>query len=125
MNVSRGFLSIAPIYLIIGMLIGGYMGASQDHTLAPAHAHINLLGFTLMMIFGLYYAVFPAAAQTTLAKAHFWLFQIGAAILAIMLVLLFTGRITEPQMVPLAPLAELLVLLGVVAFAVTIWRQPR
>ena len=125
MNVSRGFLAIAPIYLIIGMLIGGYMGASQDHSLAPAHAHINLLGFTLMMIFGLYYAVFPAAAQTALAKAHFWLFQIGAAILAIMLVLLFSGRLMEEQMVPLAPLAELLVLLGVVAFTINVWRHSR
>lgn len=125
MTVSRGFLSIAPIYLIVGMLIGGYMGASQDHSLAPAHAHINLLGFTLMMIFGLFYAVFPAAGQSALAKAHFWLFQVGAAILAVMLVLLFSGRLTEEQMVPLAPLAELAVLLSVLAFTVIVWRQAR
>ena len=122
-NVSRGFLVIGPLYIIVGVLIGMYMGGSMDHRLAPAHAHINLLGFTLMMIFGIVYRIIPAIADTTLAKAHFWMHQIGTLVLTTMLVLLFTGNIAEANMPPLAPIAEVLILLGVISFAVNLYRN--
>ena len=78
MTVSRGFLVMGAVYLLVGILFGMYMGGSGDHSLAPVHAHINLLGFTLMSIFGLAYRLLPALADSGLAKAHFWLHQLGA-----------------------------------------------
>ena len=59
MNISRGFLVIGSLYLLVGIVFGMYMGGTGDHSLAPLHAHINLLGFALMMIFGLVYRQFP------------------------------------------------------------------
>ncbi|MCB2136272.1 MAG: hypothetical protein KDE08_10070 [Rhodobacteraceae bacterium] len=123
MNISRGFLTAGSVYLLVGIFIGIYMGGTQDHSLAPAHAHINLLGFALMTIFGILYRIIPAMADNNLAKAHFWLHQIGALVLVIMLLLLFTGRISEASMVPLAPIAEVMVLLGVASFAYNIFRN--
>jgi hypothetical protein len=38
-----------------GMAMGIYMGTAQDFTLAPAHAHLILLGWVTMAIYGLYY----------------------------------------------------------------------
>lgn len=67
MNISRGFLLIGSLYLLVGVVMGG----SGDHWLAPAHAHINLLGFTLMTLFGIAYRVMPAMSGNTLARAHF------------------------------------------------------
>ncbi len=125
MTVSRGFLVVGSIYLIVGVLIGMYMGGSGDHSLAPAHAHINLLGFVLMMIFGLAYDRFSAAGGSMLARVHFWLHQAGALVLTVMLVLLFSGRLTEEAMFPLAPLAELALLIGVLCFAFNMWRHAR
>ncbi len=125
MNVARGFLVIGPLYLFVGILIGAYMGASGNMALAPAHAHINLLGFTLMMIFGLFYAVFPVASTSRLATAHFWLHQIGALVLLTMLVLLFTNQITEAAMTPVAPLAEVIILVGVLCFFLNVVRYAR
>ena len=87
MTVSRGFLVVGPVYLIGGVLIGMYMGGSGDHSLSPAHAHINLLGFVRMMVFGLAYGRFPEAAASRLAWVHFWLHQ-GGAILAFVTLLL-------------------------------------
>jgi len=52
MNIARNFIVIGSIYLIVGITLGMYMGGAGDHTLAPLHAHINLLGFTLMTVFG-------------------------------------------------------------------------
>jgi len=123
MQISRNFLVIGALYLVLGVLLGMYMGGSGDHTLAPVHAHINLLGFTLMTAFGLSYRLLPALAGSGLAKAHFWLHQIGALVLLAMLAMLFTGRLTEAGMVPLAPIAEVMVLLGAIAFAVNLWRH--
>lgn len=125
MSTSRNFMVIATLYIIVGVGIGMYMGGSSDHTLTPVHAHINLLGFVLPMVFGIVYHLFPAAGGSTLARAHFWLHQIGALVLLVMLALLLTGRISEGAMVPLAPIAELAVMLGLVAFAVNVYRHVR
>ncbi|MCU0829105.1 MAG: hypothetical protein MUE52_17350 [Tabrizicola sp.] len=40
---------------LCGMMLGLAMGISQDFTLAPAHAHLNLLGWVTMAIYGLYH----------------------------------------------------------------------
>ena len=94
-----------------------YMGASGDMALAPLHAHINLLGFVLMMVFGLIYRSFPAMAASSLARIHFWLHSVGSLGVAVMLFLLLSRRITEAGMVPVAPLAEATVLVGILCFA--------
>lgn len=123
MQISRNFMVIGVAYLLLGIGLGMYMGGSGDVSLAPLHAHINLLGFALMTIFGLAYRVIPAMGATHLARAHFWLHLTGSVILLLMLAMLLTGRITEAGMAPMAPLAELLVLLGVATFAVNVWRN--
>lgn len=116
MNIPRSFILVGIVYLVLGVVLGMYMGASGKHATAPAHAHLNLLGFTLMMVFGLSYKVFPAMAAHRLAVIHFWLHLVGSAVVLGMLFLLVTGRIGEAAMAPAAPIAELLVLLGVLAF---------
>ncbi|RYI13820.1 MAG: hypothetical protein EON48_12275, partial [Acetobacteraceae bacterium] len=37
------------------MVLGIRMGISQDFTLAPAHAHLNLLGWVTLALYGLYH----------------------------------------------------------------------
>lgn len=122
MNVSRNFILVGAVYLVLGIVLGMYMGASGNHGPSVAHAHINLLGFTLMMIFGLTYKIFPTMGAGMVAVVHFWLHLVGSVVLLVMLFLLTTGQLQEAQMAPLAPLAELLVLLGVLAF---LWNVVR
>jgi len=70
-NISKMFVMSSVVFLLIGMVWGIQMSATQDHSLAPAHGHLNLIGFVMMMMTGIYYAVTPAAAQSSLAKIHF------------------------------------------------------
>lgn len=56
------------------------MGVEENFTLAPAHAHLNLVGGVLLFLFGLYYRMVPAAGTTTLAKVQGWLHMIGAVL---------------------------------------------
>lgn len=123
MNVARNFILVGSAYLILGVILGMYMGGSGDHSLSILHAHINLLGFTLMAVFGVVYKVFPAMAASGLARLHFWAHTVGSLVLMALLYLLLTGSIGEAAMMPLAPLSELLVLIGVVLFGYNAWKN--
>jgi len=37
------------------MAWGIFMAASRDHSSMPAHAHLNLLGWVSLFLFGIYY----------------------------------------------------------------------
>ena len=52
MNTDPGiiWIKIAVVYLLVGVSLGIYMGASGDHSLHPVHAHINLLGWATLTL---------------------------------------------------------------------------
>jgi hypothetical protein len=70
-------MCVSVVILSIGMLAGIVMGIQQDFALQPAHAHLNLVGGVLLFLFGLYYRLFPAAGQSTLATIQGWLHIVG------------------------------------------------
>jgi hypothetical protein len=51
-RISIAFFGAAVIYALAGMALGIVMGASGDHSLAPLPAHINLLGWASLALFG-------------------------------------------------------------------------
>jgi hypothetical protein len=65
--ISSLLLRVSTVLLLCGLVIGIVMGMREDFTLAPAHAHLNLTGFVLMFLVGLYYRIVPAAAAGPLA----------------------------------------------------------
>ena len=69
-GVAFGFFAFAVLCVAAGMVWGLVMAATHDHAMAPAHAHLNLVGWATMGLFGLYYVVTPAAAESRLAKLH-------------------------------------------------------
>jgi hypothetical protein len=70
-RISDYFLRVAVLAGLIGMLMGLAMGITQDFSVAPAHAHLNLLGWASMAIYALFYRVVPHAAEGFLPKLHF------------------------------------------------------
>ena len=123
MRLSRAFLLTGAAYLVAGILLGSYMGGSGDHTLTPVHAHINLLGFTLMTIFGLAYRVMPELAEGLLPKLQFWLHQVGALLLLIALTLMMTGKVAEATIGPVFPILEGAILLAAVLWFVNLLKH--
>ena len=57
------WLRLAVIYLIAGVSLSIAVGASENFTLRPMHAHLNLLGWTTAALAGLVYAVFPRGGE--------------------------------------------------------------
>lgn len=55
MTISHFCFVVAASAALVGMSLGIHMGMTQDFTLAPVHAHLNLLGWVTMLLYGLYY----------------------------------------------------------------------
>lgn len=84
-NIMRGigfyFFIIGVLCVTIGMFWGIQMSISEDHSLAGAHAHLNLVGWVSMGLFGLYYTLTPSAAASGLAKIHLLIATAGVVVM--------------------------------------------
>lgn len=118
MSVSNNFLRLGVLSALIGMSLGVWMGANQDFALRPVHAHINLIGFASMMLFGLFYRSFPAAAQGWLAKAHFGLSVLGFLILMPCLSLMLLGK---PVFMPAMIASEIMLVASMLLFVIIVF----
>ena len=85
------FFTAAAIFALIGMVWGIQMSATHDHTLSPAHGHLNLIGFVIMSIFGVYYALTPAAVGRSV-MVHFALTVATVLVLVPGIAMAITGR---------------------------------
>ena len=114
-------IRISAIVLTLGMVAGMVMGAKQDFMLAPAHAHLNLVGGVLMFLFGLYYRLVPGADQGLLPKLQVSLHVLGAVVFPIgIAAVLLIGPSAE--IFPIA--GGMIVLLATVLFACVAFRSP-
>ncbi len=71
------FMLAGIVFVLLGMLLGIWMGSKEDFTLVPLHAHLNLVGWATMMLFGLFYRGDATAAGTALARWHLWIAVLG------------------------------------------------
>ena len=61
-GISFWFLTVSILCGLGGMAFGIHMAMAEDFLLAPAHAHLNLVGMVLCAIYAFYYQVVPGAA---------------------------------------------------------------
>jgi len=116
------FLKIAAIYLVIGVSMGLAMGITQNFALHPVHAHINLLGWATMALAGLIYVQFPRAAQTRLAKIHFWLHNLALPVMMVGLAFLLSGH---DELVVLVEAGSTTMVVALVCFVVNVCMNVR
>jgi hypothetical protein len=115
-------MCVSVVVLLLGMLAGIDMGIRQDFMLAPAHAHFNLVGGVLLFLFGLYYRLFPAAGNSTLAKVQGWLHIIGGIVFPLgIAVVLIKG----PSFVAAPVAGSLIVVAAMALFMVIVFRTER
>ena len=88
---SRAWFRLAAAYFAVGVMLGVAMGASGDHTLFPVHAHINLLGWVSMALFGLIGTVYPSITEGRVAAAQFWMHNVGVPVMLVALALRIKG----------------------------------
>jgi cbb3-type cytochrome oxidase subunit 1 len=118
--VGVRFLKMAVVYILVGICIGIYMGITLNFALTSVHAHTNLFGWATLALCGFTYLRFPKAAESPLAKWHFWLQGIGLPIMLISLTLMAHGY--APNWVTtLKHIGEAVAGIGIFVFAVNVF----
>ena len=113
-RVSAAFFVTGGLLLLSGMILGEYMGAHENFTLSPLHAHINLLGWVSMSLFGVIGAVYPETTRGPVATMQFWIHNLALPVLLISLAARLKGH---EALEPVLGLASTAIGLGVLLFA--------
>ena len=114
------FIKVAVVYFLVGICLGIFMESAQDHTLAGVHAHINLVGWVSMALFGLLYHFFNELGNTMLAKLHFWFYNISFPLFMFALGFMLYGN---DSLLPLLIVSPFALALGVIFFVINIFKN--
>ncbi len=113
MSFDRKYLLWALGYAALGMALGVYMGASENHGQLVTHAHILLVGFVVSLVYGVIHKLWLGSNTSWLAKPQFFAHQAGAALMISGLFLLYGGFVPPSQIGPVLGIASVIVLAGV------------
>jgi hypothetical protein len=120
-RVSAAFFGLGVVCLLMGMMWGMHMGESEDFTLMPAHAHLNLLGWVTMAIYGIFYALTHASLKPKLAWTNFILAAIGVAAMIPSLALYLPAH--DAKYIPGIIVGEIATVLSLLVFMISVFRE--
>lgn len=122
MRISDFCFLAAAVAALAGMGLGIQMGISQDFTLGPAHAHLNLLGWVTLAVYGLYHRG-AGRSGGWFAWVQVLSGAIGAAAMAGGLAAYLASG--SDRLMPVVVVGSLLALLGMIMFLVILIMDMR
>ncbi|MEI9888117.1 MAG: hypothetical protein WDN08_16790 [Rhizomicrobium sp.] len=121
-RVSAAFFATGVLCVLAGMAFGMYMGANENFALATVHAHLNLVGWVTMALYGTFYALTRGTMSTGLAWTNYVLSLAGVLIMLPSLAM-FLSNGNDPKYVPFMMAGEILTLIGMATFALSVFRE--
>src|SRR5580704_10915698 len=112
MSLDRRFLIWAVSYAAVGLALGIYMAASQNHGELVTHAHILLIGFVLSFIYGIIHKLWLDKPGRAIATIQFALHQAAAVTISVGLFLVYGNILPASVLDPILGIAAVGVLLG-------------
>jgi len=122
MKASSLSFQAAILLVLAGMVWGLQMAISRDHAAMPAHAHLNLLGWVSLFLFGVYYRLHPSVDRSRAALVQVSAWIAGTVVMTIGVALVHTGREAGD---PLAALGSIAVLASMLQFGWLVYRCER
>lgn len=119
-KLPLAFFTAGALFVLGGMVWGAIMGAKEDFTLAPAHAHLNLVGWATMALMGTFYALSGKGGR--LGWINFGLSASAVVVMIPSLVLFLNGDKAAHNAVAFA---SVLAILGMATFLFNVlmtWR---
>ena len=121
----KAFIRASLAWFAMGITLGVAIAAYPPWVAyRPAHAHMNVVGFLTMMVFGVGYQLLPrlfghALYSRRLAVAHWWFANGGLAAMVV-------GFVMQPHVgarsAPLTATGGVLFALGSLGFVYNLWR---
>ncbi|HEY3949400.1 hypothetical protein [Phenylobacterium sp.] len=122
-RLSLAFFTTGALCVMTGMIWGMIMGSHGDFTLAPAHAHLNLVGWASLALMGTFYALSGKGGR--LGWLNYGLSTAGVLVMIPALVVLLSGgKSAEPAVIAGSVLAAL----GMATFLFVVlssWRDAK
>jgi cbb3-type cytochrome oxidase subunit 1 len=121
----KAFLKASLAWLALGVTLGLAMAVHPAWTVyRPAHAHMVLLGFATMMIYGVAYHVIPrftghALHSRRAAGVHWWMSNVGLALMATGFALQANGSALAAPVLAVGGTSSAA---GAYTFAYVLWR---
>ncbi len=122
MKASSLAFRAAVLFVIAGMIWGLVMAISENHATFPAHAHLNLLGWVSLFLFGVFYHLHPAIDRSRAALVQVWIWMAGVVIQVYGVGRIFTGH-TEGE--AFAAAGSFIVLGSMLLFTWLVYRRER
>lgn len=93
-RLDRNYILLGLTWVVVGMIFGMWLGATNQLNYANSHAHLNLLGFVTSVLFGLLHWAYPALGKSRLAVWQFAIYELGVVLLVIGKILVDGGTET-------------------------------
>ena len=77
-HIDRAFVGMALMWLMLGMVLGLWIGWTHSTEYLSLHSTMLLPGFVALAVYGVLYRLWPEMKNSGLAKAQFWLASLGA-----------------------------------------------
>jgi len=122
MKASSISFPVAVLMVLAGMFWGLVMAISQDHSAMPAHAHLNLLGWVCLFLFGIFYHLHPAIDRSRIALVQVYIWIVATVITVIGVGLVHTGH---PEGDPIAAVGSLIITADMALFGWLVVRRER
>jgi hypothetical protein len=121
MRLDRQYLVWGLVYLVLGVVLGTMMAASENYSQRVTHAHLLLVGFVVSMMYGITHRLWLAGRRRRLGLVQFITHQAGAVSMIVGLYCLF-GAVIEPAMVePILKVSSLAVIAAAVMMLVMVF----
>ena len=120
-RVAAAFFAFGVLCVRGGMGWGMHMGAINDFAMAPVHAHLNLLGWVTMALYGTFYTLTATTLSERLAWSNFILSALGVLLMIPALAMYL--QTSDHKYVPALIGGEILTFLGMVVFGISVARE--
>jgi hypothetical protein len=124
-KLPLAFFATAAVFALAGMLWGIKMGMADNFTLAPAHAHLNLVGWASLALMGAFYGYAGDRAPARLGWANYVVSTVAVVVMVPSLAILLAGG---GKINPGVIAGSLLATAGMALFfasVITVWLTPR
>jgi hypothetical protein len=121
-RISAAFFMFGVLCVLAGMLLGMHMAETHDMVLAAAHAHLNLVGWATMALYGTFYALTRHTKLLWLPRINFVISAVGTIVM-IGFLIPFLSNGNDPKYVPGMAAGEGLTFLGMLIFSISVIRE--
>ena len=112
MSLDKKYLVWSLSFAAVGLVLGIFMAATNNHSELVAHAHILLIGFVLSFIYGIIHKLWLVQPARAVANVQFVLHQVSAITISVGLFLLYGNMVDGSKVEPVLGVASFGVLLG-------------